>query len=112
MSEFEGSQLAEQVDEEQLGTAPVTSDTGSVGFPPEWPMGVNDLAVTAWGETVGESLQDRHWQEEPEAFDASYVTPPDPEVMEREAGLGLIGDPDDLSAEENALHVERTSDQE
>jgi hypothetical protein len=104
-TEFDG-QKAELVDEELLGVAPITSDSEPTEFPPERPLGVNDLAVTAWGETIGESLDDRHRHEDPETFSDEFVSPPDPAVLRLEAEAEIIGDPMDMSAEEAALHSE------
>lgn len=107
MADHDTTQKAEWLDEETMGVDPVTSDTESIEFPPGRPLGVHDAAVTPWGDRVGESLRHRTWREEPDVATPGYVPPPDPEVLDEEVGLGVIGDPDELTAEEAALHVER-----
>ena len=38
-------------------------------YPPERPLGVNTVGVTAVEEDAGESLTERTWREEPDVFD-------------------------------------------
>lgn len=101
------TQKAEWLDEATMGAEAITSDTAPIEFPPDRPLGVHDPAVTPWGERVGESLRHRTWREEPDVATPGYVPPPDPELLEDEVDVGLIADPDELTAEEAALHLER-----
>lgn len=106
-TEHDTTRKAEWLDEETMGAEPVTSDTESIDFPPDRPLGVHDPGVTPWGGSVGESLRHRTWREEPDVAAPGYVRPPDLEELEEEADLGVIGDPSELTAEEAALHIER-----
>jgi hypothetical protein len=107
MTEFDTTQKAEWLDEETMGDDPVASDADPIDYPPDRPLGVHEAGVTPWGDSVGESLRHRTWREEPDVSTPGYLSPLDPEVVEEELDLGVISDPDELSAEEAALHVEQ-----
>lgn len=81
MTEPEGDQRpardeqdsAEQIDEEVLGGAEIGDDDADParepGFPPDRPLGVESRGVTAAEAEVGESMEERARQEQPEAGD-------------------------------------------
>jgi hypothetical protein len=87
---------------------------GLPDYPPERPLGVNTVGVTAIEEDAGESFAERSLREEPEDGWAGRRTGGvgqlvDPEATSFDDEDELIGEAepgDALSAEEAAMHIE------
>jgi hypothetical protein len=109
MSDIDGQSGAEALDDAQLGADEATlGDEASLDYPPDGPLGVDEAQVA--DDAIADSIEERLAREEPD-------TEPLPEEDERPVlaedwdGDALTADsydpgPDDLPAEESAIHVE------
>jgi hypothetical protein len=85
-------------------------------YPPDRPLGVGTVGVTATEEDAGESFAERSWREVPDGEprrDTSGVgqlVEPDASTEDDEEQLFAEEDPGlDLSAEEAAMHIDPDS---
>jgi hypothetical protein len=109
MSDTDGQSGAEALDDAQLGAdEAILGDELSLDYPPDRPMGVNEPQTV--DDAVEDSVEERLAREEPDVG----ALPQDDEVpvlAEDWDGDAMTADPyepgpDELSAEESAVHVE------
>ena len=109
MSDIDGQSGAEALDDTQLGAdEAMLGDEPSLDYPPDSPLGVDEAQVA--DDAIEDSIEERLAREEPDTEPLPEEDEP-PVLAEDGDGDAMTADsydpgPDDLPAEESAIHVE------
>jgi hypothetical protein len=112
MSDTDGQSGAEALDDAQLGAdEAILGDEPSLDYPPERPLGVDEAQTV--DDAIEDSVEERLAREEPD-IGSIPEDAEQPVLAEDWDGDAMTADayeagPDDLAAEESALHVEEES---